>query len=258
VPIYGSVQPDEANALIAEWKRAKMPTRKKRLLDRLIRAHLPLIRRLVRKAAVAERSTEDIEDLVQAGCMGFVTAIERFDPKRGCAISTYAAHWIRHEVQQATRAARPVKLPRIRMTNDERKAVLERLQANPEATADELGISEGTLAQVKHSIGLKFVSTETPKGERALGHVDAVSPMPSPTSNVDRTDAIRRMFAMCAMLSFGEVRAVRVTLGIERERSQLHPVRCDQRFWPWRDRVPDAFSMERCMLSAAARIDSLG
>ena len=250
--------PEEANALIVEWKRAKMPARKKRLLDRLVAAHLPLIRRLVRKAATAEKSTEDMDDLVQSGCIGFVTALERFDPKRGYAISTYAAHWIRHEVQQATRAARPVRLPRIRMTNEERKAALERVRANPEVTPAELGISNAKLQQVKHSIGLSFVSTDTPKGERAMGRADVESsPLERPTVRIDNEEARRRFFAACAVMTFNEVRAARVAIGVDRER-ELRPARQDQRFWGWRDRLPDALSLERCMLAAAARIEALG
>src|ERR1017187_3475143 len=36
-----------------------------------------------------------LDDLIQAGCLGLVEGIRRFDPTRGGHLSTYAAFWIR-------------------------------------------------------------------------------------------------------------------------------------------------------------------
>jgi RNA polymerase sigma factor len=41
---------------------------------------------------------ERFADLCQAGANGLITAIDRFEPKRGFRISTYALFWIRHSV----------------------------------------------------------------------------------------------------------------------------------------------------------------
>jgi RNA polymerase sigma factor (sigma-70 family) len=246
------VTPTEVNALIVDYQRAKMPARRKRLLDRLVRAHLPLIKRLVRKAAHAEKSTEEFDDLLQAGCIGFVTALDKFDTTKGFAVSTYAAHWIRHEVQQATRAARPVRLPRIRLRKDERDAALERVRENPDVTPGDIGLTPVTLEQVKYSMGLQFVSSDTQKGERALERSDAATP------RAGAWEAKRALFAACARMSFLEVRACRLAIGVDREPAPMRPVRLDQCAWRWRDRIPDEFRPERCMLAAAQRIDSNG
>lgn len=45
------------------------------------------------------------EDLFQEGCMGLLRAIEKFDPMRGFAISTYAVPWIQQFVQRAIDSA---------------------------------------------------------------------------------------------------------------------------------------------------------
>lgn len=44
---------------------------------------------------------ERFADLCQAGANGLITAIDRFEPKRGFRISTYALFWIRHSVVRA-------------------------------------------------------------------------------------------------------------------------------------------------------------
>lgn len=41
---------------------------------------------------------ERFDDLCQAGANGLITAIDRFEPKRGVRVSTYALFWIRHSV----------------------------------------------------------------------------------------------------------------------------------------------------------------
>jgi RNA polymerase primary sigma factor len=52
-----------------------------------------------------------IEDLFQAGNVGLVQAIERFDHRRGLRLSTYAIWWIRRAVMDALDEARSIRIP---------------------------------------------------------------------------------------------------------------------------------------------------
>jgi RNA polymerase primary sigma factor len=52
-----------------------------------------------------------IEDLVQEGTVGLLRAIDRFDPRRGLRLSTYAGWWIRRAVIDALDDARPIRIP---------------------------------------------------------------------------------------------------------------------------------------------------
>ena len=153
--------------MIVIWKAAS-GSLKTRLLEQIFRSKAGLIRQLTRKAANAENTAADMEDLLQAGRIGFVRALERFDPGREISIATYAGWWIRHEVQRVARSAPVIALPRIRLTNEERSRVVLALRADPGVEPESLGVRRAQLEQVRNSIGLRFLSTSADSVARAV------------------------------------------------------------------------------------------
>jgi RNA polymerase sigma-B factor len=65
--------------------------------NELIARFLPLARKLARRYA---QSTEPYEDLVQVASLGLVKAVERFDPQRGFAFSSFAVPTIVGELKR--------------------------------------------------------------------------------------------------------------------------------------------------------------
>lgn len=65
--------------------------------------------------AIARRyagSGLEMEDLIQEGTVGLIRAVDKFDPERGVAFSTYATWWIRQSIGRALdNTARLIRIP---------------------------------------------------------------------------------------------------------------------------------------------------
>ena len=68
-----------------------------RIRTSLVERHLPLVRHFARRYA---GRGEPLDDLLQAGSVGLVKAVDRFDPGRGLEFSTYAAPTILGEIRR--------------------------------------------------------------------------------------------------------------------------------------------------------------
>jgi RNA polymerase sigma-B factor len=89
-PLAGPVGSAE---LFKRWQGA----RDRRARDALIERFLPLARKLARRYAA---SNEPYDDLVQVASLGLVKAVERFDPERGFAFTSFAVPTIVGELKR--------------------------------------------------------------------------------------------------------------------------------------------------------------
>jgi RNA polymerase sigma-B factor len=81
-----------------------------RARDELIVRYMPLVYGVSRRYC---QRGEQLEDLVQVGCIGLIKAIDRFDSSRGVALSTYATPNIIGEIKRYFRdKGWAVKVPR--------------------------------------------------------------------------------------------------------------------------------------------------
>ena len=116
--------------------------------DELVTMHLPLVRHL---AGRYRDRGEPLEDLVQAGTVGLIMAVDRFDITRGTQLSTFATPTVLGEIRRhfrdhawAIRVPRGLQELQIRVSaaTDEMSQRLHRAPTVNEL-ADELGVSSG-------------------------------------------------------------------------------------------------------------------
>ncbi len=72
--------------------------------EQLIRRYAELVRVIVARIAGHLPDWVDYDDLISAGVLGLIKAIDRFDPARGVKFETYATPVIRGEIMEALRA----------------------------------------------------------------------------------------------------------------------------------------------------------
>jgi RNA polymerase sigma-B factor len=82
----------DTRALFDRFKRGDPGAR-----DELIERFLPLARQLARRY---QRASEPFDDLLQVASVGLVKAVDRFDPERGVAFSSYAVPTILGELKR--------------------------------------------------------------------------------------------------------------------------------------------------------------
>ncbi len=75
--------------------------------DALLSASLRLV---VLRATSLGKSGDDLDEAVQAGTLGLIAAVDRFDPDRGCRLATYAWPWITSAILELGRREVPLSL----------------------------------------------------------------------------------------------------------------------------------------------------
>jgi RNA polymerase primary sigma factor len=141
----------------------------KQARDLMIRANLRLVVKIAHDYA---RYGLPLLDLISEGNIGLMKAVERFDPKKGGKLSTYAAWWIKQGIKRAlANQSKTIRLPAHlvdkigRMRRTEHR-LAEELGRDP--TVEELALElDVPPSVVEHwqTVSLKPASLDAPIGE---------------------------------------------------------------------------------------------
>jgi RNA polymerase primary sigma factor len=85
-----------------------------RSFNHLISSNMGLVVSIAKQFQFKTSSSHlPFQDAVQEGAMGLVRAVEKYDPRKGCEFSTYAAWWIKGSIMKAmSDKSRIIRLPR--------------------------------------------------------------------------------------------------------------------------------------------------
>ncbi len=151
------------------------------------REHLPQIRFIARAVATRYRPDVDLDDLVSAGYIGLLDALEKFDSSKGILFKTYAEFRIRGAILDRLRSLDPV--PKwLRQKGKEIEKAYLRLEhrlgrsVTQDEVASEMGISFGELQNLLSRLRSRNVSLVEGREEQEEGVSEnqLFSELPSP------------------------------------------------------------------------------
>lgn len=142
-------------------------------LDKLVRSNLRFVVSVAKKY---QNQGVSLADLINEGNLGLMKAVDRFDPKKGAKLSTYAALWIKQSIRRAlSNQSRTIRLPvhmadQLHKLNRVSLRLTETLgrEPNNDELGKDLNISPAKVAQLR-ALGIRPTSLDAPIGEEADG-----------------------------------------------------------------------------------------
>ena len=173
---------------IALAKRIKRGDRQAR--EHMIKANLRLVVKIAREY---EGMGLPLLDLINEGNIGLMKGVERFDPRKGAKLSTYASWWIKQSIKRAlSNQGKTIRLPvhvvdkmaHLRRAEIKLRETLDR-DPTDEELANELDMDPRRVRQYRQASKAP-VSLDAPIGDDASERISEVVADPNAAAPFDR------------------------------------------------------------------------
>jgi RNA polymerase sigma factor for flagellar operon FliA len=133
------------------WVRLRSGDRSAR--DELVVKYAPLVKYVIGRMAISLPAAMDSDDVLSAGTVGLLHAIDRFDPDQGVRFETYALQRIRGAIIDTIRSLSPLSRGagrRARLLDETTAGLAQRLGRAPtqDELARELGVDKVELGRM--------------------------------------------------------------------------------------------------------------
>jgi RNA polymerase primary sigma factor len=210
--------PDEEIALAERIKRGDQEAR-----EHMIKANLRLVVKIAREY---EDLGLPLMDLISEGNIGLIKAVERFDPRKGAKLSTYASLWIKQSIKRAlAHQSRTIRLPEHAL---DKVAVMRRAEAKlyeiygraptDEELAEQLGIRDARLVRRYREASKRPVELDAPTGSdsdsESISEIIADANAPAPFDRLVKANDLALAQEAFATLDERESRILVLRFGL--------------------------------------------
>ena len=198
IPLLTDAEEVHLGSLVRQWQDADEQTpsvvrRGRRAHTRMVNANLRLVVTIVsRYARRSQHLNQDSMDLIQAGNIGLIRAVEKFDPSRGYKFSTYGYWWIKQAVgrylhEHSSSIRLPVSVTDLAVKAGQLQAASEESLSQSEL-ASQLGQSERRLRFVLHTTErchIQSLDQQVGSNGQDMTLIDTVASVEGPTIHDD-------------------------------------------------------------------------
>ena len=224
IPLLTPQEEVHLGTIVRQWKDDEKPSaalerRGRRALKRIVTANLRLVVTVsMRYSRRLQHLGFDSMDLVQAGNLGLLRAVEKYDPSRGYKFSTYGYWWIRQSIHRYLQEHNgSIRLP-VNVVNLATRAASMQSNSRTYLSVDEMArLLDESPQRLLHAINVHYRSNTLSLDQQIASADGAMTILDTVTDQEENEihDDYAWMYSLMQHLSCPEADVIKLRYGTE-------------------------------------------